>query len=173
VRQSVLGDTYHSEMVMVGVPNSPWSSDVKVFGKSEAYFRYTYNYRSFIENNANRRSQLYVGANDGMLHAFDADLNERWAFIPPSVIPLLRNMVGTTGLNPGSGTSNSIFSLDGPITVKDVYFYAEGKWKTVLMGGLGWAGNSYYALDVTDPDRPQHLFTFNNDTTNKVGLFWF
>ena len=172
VRQSVLGDTYHSEMVMVGVPNSPWSSDVKVFGKSEAYFRYTYDYSSFISNNASRRSQLYVGANDGMLHAFDADLNERWAFIPPSVIPLLRNMVGSTGLNPGSGTSNSIFSLDGPITVKDVYFYGEGKWKTVLMGGIGWAGNSYYALDVTDPDRPQHLFTINNDTTNKVVEYW-
>lgn len=172
VRQSVLGDTYHSEMVMVGVPNSPWSSDANVFGKSEAYFRYTHDYSTFIMNNANRRSQIYVGANDGMLHAFDVDLNERWAFIPPSVVPLLRNMVGTTGLNPGSGTSNSIFSLDGPITVKDVYYYAEGKWKTVLMGGLGWAGNSYYALDITDPDKPQHLFTINNDTSNKVVEYW-
>lgn len=171
-RTSVLGDTYHSEMVMVGAPNAPWSSDVKTFGKSEAYFRYQQNYMSFIDANASRRSQLYVGANDGMLHAFDADLNERWAFIPPSVIPMLRNMTGTKGLNSGSGTSNSIFSVDGPITVKDVYFYGEAKWKTVLMGGLGWGGNSYYALDITNPDAPQHLFTVNNDTTNKVINYW-
>ena len=172
VRSSVLGDTYHSEMVMVGVPNAPWSSDVTTFGKSEAYYRYLYNYPSFISANSTRRSQLYVGANDGMIHAFDADLNERWAFIPPSVMPLLRNEVGTKGLNAGSGTSNSIFSVDGPITVKDVYFYGQGVWKTVLMGGLGWGGNSYYALDITNPDAPQHLFTVNNDTTNQLINYW-
>lgn len=172
VRSSVLGDTYHSQMVLVGVPNAPWSSDVATFGKSEAYYRYNNGYTNFIASNAGRRSQLYVGANDGMLHAFDLDLNERWAFIPPSVLPLLRNETGTTGLNAGSGTSNSIFSVDGPITVKDVYFYGEGKWKTVLMGGLGWGGNSYYALDITNPDAPSHLFTVNNDTTNKVINYW-
>ena len=171
-RTSVLGDTYHSEMVMVGVPNAPWSSDVGTFGKSEAYYRYLHDYSSFIGANSSRRSQLYVGANDGMLHAFDADLNERWAFIPPSVAPMLRNEVGTKGLNAGSGTSNSIFSVDGPITVKDVYFYGQGVWKTILMGGLGWGGNSYYALDITNPDAPQHLFTVNNDTTNKLIDYW-
>ncbi len=172
VRSSVLGDTYHSEMVMVGAPDAPWSSDATTFGKSEAYFRYTHNYSSFITDNTNRRAQLYVGANDGMLHAFDTDLNERWAFIPPSVVPQLRNMTGTKGATAGTGTSNSIFTVDGPITVKDVYFYGEAKWKTVLMGGLGWGGNSYYAVDVTDPDAPKHLFTVNNDTTNKVINYW-
>ena len=173
VRTSVLGDTYHSEMVMVGAPNAPWSSDFNKFGKSEAYFRYTKGYSTFIANNASRRTQIYVGANDGMLHAFDLNLNERWAFIPPSVVPMLRNMAGDKGAGViGGGKSNSIFSVDGPITVKDVYFYGEAKWKTVLMGGLGWGGNSYYALDVTDPDAPMHLFTFNNDVTNKVINYW-
>lgn len=173
VRTSVLGDTYHSEMVMVGIPHAPWSSDVNKFGKTEAYFRYTKGYSTFIANNTSRRTQIYVGANDGMLHAFDLDLNERWAFIPPSVMPLLRNMAGDKGAGViGGGKSNSIFSVDGPITVKDVYFYGESKWKTVLMGGLGWGGNSYYALDVTDPDTPKHLFTFNNDVTNKVINYW-
>ena len=173
VRASVLGDTYHSEMVMVGAPNAPWSSDFNKFGKSEAYYRYTKGYSSFIANNASRRTQIYVGANDGMLHAFDQNLNERWAFIPPSVVPMLRNMAGDKGAGViGGGKSNSIFTVDGPITVKDVYFYGENKWKTVLMGGLGWGGNSYYALDVTDPDEPQHLFSVNNDVTNKVVNYW-
>lgn len=171
-RSSVLGDTYHSEMVMVGVPNAPWSSDANMFGKSEAYYRFQRGYSEFIADNANRRPQLYVGSNDGMVHAFDMDLEERWAFIPPSVAPLLRNMTGAKGVaaNGGDGKSNSIFSVDGPITVKDVYL--EGKWKTVLMGGLGWGGNSYYALDITNPDAPQHLFTVNNDVSNKVINYW-
>ncbi len=172
VRTSVLGDTYHSEMVLVGVPNAPWSSDVNMFGKSEAYYRYTNGYSNFISNNSARRSQLYVGANDGMLHAFDTDLNERWAFIPPSVLPILRNMTGNKGVAAGGGTSNSIFSVDGPIAVKDVYFEAQGVWKTVLMGGLGWGGNSYFALDITNPDAPQHLFTVNNDVANKLINYW-
>ena len=171
-RSSVLGDTYHSEMVMVGVPNAPWSSDANMFGKSEAYYRFMHGYSNFIAANAGRRAQIYVGANDGMLHAFDMDLEERWAFIPPSVVPMLRNMTGTMGIaaNGGDGKSNSIFSVDGPITVKDVFL--EGKWKTVLMGGLGWGGNSYYALDITNPDAPQHLFTVNNDVSNKVINYW-
>lgn len=171
-RSSVLGDTYHSEMVMVGVPHAPWSSDANMFGKSEAYYRFINSYSDFIVANANRRSQIYVGANDGMLHAFDLDLEERWAFIPPSVVPMLRNMTGSKGVaaNGGDGKSNSIFSVDGPITVKDVYL--EGRWKTVLMGGLGWGGNSYYALDITNPDAPQHLFTVNNDVSNKVINYW-
>ena len=172
VRASVLGDTYHSEMLLVGVPNAPWSSDINTFGKSEAYYRYTKGYGDFISNNSARRSQLYVGANDGMLHAFDTDLNERWAFIPPSVVPMLRNMTGNKGVGAGGGTSNSIFSVDGPITVKDVYFTGEAKWKTVLMGGLGWGGNSYYALDITDPDLPKHLFTVSNDVANKAINYW-
>uniref|UniRef100_B1XUC9 Tfp pilus assembly protein tip-associated adhesin PilY1-like protein n=1 Tax=Polynucleobacter necessarius subsp. necessarius (strain STIR1) TaxID=452638 RepID=B1XUC9_POLNS len=76
-RDSVLGDTYHSEMVMVGVPNAPWSSDANMFGKSEAYYRFMHGYSEFIAANANRRSQTYVGSNDGMVHAFDLDLEER------------------------------------------------------------------------------------------------
>ncbi len=171
-RVSVLGDTYHSEMVAVGVPNAPWSSDASMFGRSEAYFRYTKGYASFVESNAARRTQIYVGANDGMLHAFDTGLNERWAFIPPPVMPMLRNMMSATGATAGTGTSNSIFSVDGPITVKDVYFYKEGVWKTVLMGGLGWGGNGYYALDITNPDAPKHLFSINNDVANKVVNYW-
>lgn len=171
-RDSVLGDTYHSEMVMVGAPNAHWSSDTNMFGKSEAYYRFLNGYSEFVSANANRRPQLYVGSNDGMFHAFDADLEERWSFIPPSVVPMLRNMTGSKGnaTNGGDGKSNSSFSVDGPITIKDVYL--EGKWKTVLMGGLGWGGNSYYALDITNPDAPQHLFTVNNDVSNKVINYW-
>lgn len=172
VRPSVLGDTFHSEIIWVGAPNATWTSDTNNFIKSDAYFRYTKNYADFVSANASRRNQLYVGANDGMLHAFDEDLNERWAFIPPSVLPNLRQMIGVKGTGAGTGSSNSIYGVDGPITVRDVFFYGEEKWKTVLIAGLGWGGSSYFALDITDPDNPKHLFTFNNDIPNKSIQYW-
>ena len=169
-RPSILGDTFHSEMVLVGAPNDPVSASAAK--TTEAYYRYQKDYTSFVTTNQSRRKQFYVGANDGMLHAFDENLNERWAFIPPSVLNKLRDMMGTTGSFAGNGRSNSAYNVDGPITVKDVYIAAEKKWKTILMGGLGYGGKSYYVLDITDPDKPLHLFTFNHDLTRKRVEFW-
>ena len=172
VRSSVLADTFHSELVMVGPPSAAYTTDSSILGKTEAYYRGKNNYLSFMASNALRRKQLYVGANDGMLHAFDENLNERWAFIPPSVLSHLREMVAIKGTGPFFGTSNTVFNVDGPITYKDIYSVTEGKWKTILMGGLGYGGKSYYALDITDPDKPSHLFTVQNDATNKLVIYW-
>ena len=168
----VLGDTFHSEIVFVGAPKAEYSSDSVNFGKSESYFRFVNGYAAFSEGNKSRRPQIYVGANDGMLHAFDEDLNERWAFIPPSVTPKLRNMLGVYSSIAGKGKSNSVFNVDGPIAVKDIYIHATKEWKTVLVGGLGYGGKSYYVLDITDPDDPQHMFTISNNDTNKTVNYW-
>ena len=171
-RESILGDTFHSEMVAVGPPSAGYSSDVVNFGKSESYFRYVNGYAEFSMRNKSRRTQIYVGANDGMLHAFDEDLNERWAFVPPSVIPKLRDMLGEVSSTRGGGKSNSVFNVDGPIIVKDVYIHTTKEWKTVLVGGLGYGGKSYYVLDITDPDDPQHMFTIANNDANKTVNYW-
>ena len=172
VRDSILGDTFHSEIVFVGAPQAGYSSDSENFGKSESYFRFVNGYGIFSEANRSRRQQIYVGANDGMLHAFDEDLNERWAFVPPSVTPKLRNMLGVYSSTVGSGKSNSVFNVDGPIAVKDIYIHATKEWKTVLVGGLGYGGKSYYVLDITDPDDPQHMFTISNNDANKTVNYW-
>jgi type IV pilus assembly protein PilY1 len=107
-----------------------------------------------------------------MLHAFDEDLNERWAFVPPSVTSKLRDMLGEVSSTRGRGKSNSVFNVDGPIAVKDIYIHATKEWKTVLVGGLGYGGKSYYVLDITDPDDPQHMFTISNNDTNKTVNYW-
>jgi len=169
-RPSILGDTFHSEMVLVGPPNDNVSASAAK--TTEAYYRYEKKYATFVSSNKDRRKQFYVGANDGMLHAFDEDLNERWAFIPPSVLNKLRDMMGTVGYSAGMGQTNSVFNVDGPITVKDVYIEKEKAWKTILMGGLGYGGKSYYVLDITNPDKPIHLFTLNNDISRRVIEFW-
>jgi len=169
-KPSILGDTFHSEIVLVGTPNDPVSGSAPK--TSEAYYRSQKSYASFVSTHQDRRKQFYVGANDGMLHAFDEDLNERWAFIPPSLLNKLRNMTGTVGSSPGQGKTNSSYFVDGPITVKDVYIESEKKWKTILMGGLGYGGKGYYVLDITNPDIPLHLFSFNHDVTRRLVEFW-
>ncbi|MBT4828525.1 MAG: hypothetical protein HON82_08135, partial [Candidatus Marinimicrobia bacterium] len=174
VRGSYLGDTFHSDLTYVGAPDGSLSSSNS---KTEAYFRNANGYAGFKETHKDRPERLYVGSNDGMLHAFDKNLNEVWAFIPPSVLPMLRGLVSENAYpagGPGSpaGKSNTKWLVDGPIIVKDVYINATSEWKTILVGGLGWGGKSYYVLDITDAWDPQHLFTVNNDEKNKQINYW-
>ncbi len=58
-------------------------------------FKYTdAGYAAFVAANANRKAVVYVGANDGMLHAFDATSDsaavdpgaELWAYVPSFVV---------------------------------------------------------------------------------------
>jgi hypothetical protein len=160
LRKSLLADTFHSDLVYVGPPVGSLSSSNS---KTEAYFRNANGYAAFKETYKDRPNRLYVGANDGMLHAFDQDLNEIWAFIPPSVLPKLPGLMGKAG----TGKTNTKWLVDGPIIVKDVYINATSEWKTILVGGLGWGGTGYYVLDITDAYAPEHLFTVNNDVKNK------
>jgi type IV pilus assembly protein PilY1 len=54
--------------------------------------------------------------------------------------------------------------------VKDIQ--VNGVWRTVLFAGLRQGTHSYFALDITDPDNPSHLFTFAYDKFNDVVSFW-
>ena len=163
MRQSFLGDTFHSDLVYVGAPSAATSAS-GIY--TEAYFRGRNGYAAFKDTHKNREGRLYVGANDGMLHAFDKDLNHLWGFIPPSVLPKLRRMEGL------AGQSVTQWLVDGPIVVKDVFIKATSEWKTLLIGGMGWGGKGYYVLDITDAYNPKHLFTFDNDYKNKQVSYW-
>ena len=81
-------------------------------------------------------------------------------------------MLGVYSNTKGEGKSNSVFNVDGPISVKDIYIHASKEWKTVLIGGLGYGGKSYYVLDITDPDEPKHMFTISNNDDNKTVNYW-
>jgi len=165
-----MADIYHSRAVVVGPP-SAYTSDA-ANNKSEAWYRATNGYKTFKSGNAcgiacsNRPEIVYVGSNSGMLHAFDSTTGEeRWAFVPPSMLPGLRNVI-----SPESGKSLSIYGVDGSPVVKDVYF--DGSWKTVLMAGLRQGGHSYFALDITNSDDPKHLFTFDYNSLTDTVRYW-
>ncbi len=130
----VLGDIIHSTPVVVGEP---------------AGFIPTEEFRDFYEMNKFRRKMVYVGANDGMIHAFDADDGEEvWAFVPKFALPKFEAMAD-------SGYCHT-YTCDQTVTVKDIQ--VENVWRTVLMSGGREGGGSIFALDITDPVNPEVLW---------------
>jgi type IV pilus assembly protein PilY1 len=119
-------------------------------------FKYRDNgYLGFLAANQSRGGTVYVGANDGMLHAFNADTGaERWAYVPALIIPELHKLADA------DYATNHRYYVDGTLSVGDVYDASRSTWMTVLIGGLGAGGKGYFALDITDPDAPRALWEF-------------
>jgi len=118
-------------------------------------------YADFKNRNADRAARIYTAANDGMLHAFDKEGNEAWAYVPRAVMPNLYRLADANYVN------NHIWTVDGSPVVGDVYERAstgssDGSWRTILVGGLNGGGRSYYALDVTSPNDPRVLWEFSD-----------
>lgn len=129
-RSHTLGDIVDSNPLFVGAPNGPYQDP---------------SYINFELAQQNRKSMLYVGANDGMLHAFDPITgNEKFAYVPNGVFTKLINLTKPTY------NQNHQFFVDGSPTEGDVQF-SDSSWHSILVGGLNAGGNSVYALDVTNP----------------------
>lgn len=87
-------------------------------------------------------NSVYVGANAGMLHAFNADTGaELFSYIPNGAI-------GQMGLLLARNYQHRYF-VDGQINVTDAVI--NGNWGTVLLGNMGRGGRSVFAINVTDP----------------------
>ena len=133
-------------------------------------------YEAYRYDNRDRSRILLVGANDGMLHAFDAgspisggtrDLNcnlpfntgtgeERWAFVPPDMLPRLKDLLDLHQ-----------YTVDGNVMLRDVWVDANGdrtkqkaEFHTVAIFSERAGGTQYVALDVTNVDAPVMLWTF-------------
>lgn len=140
-----LGDIFHSTPVLVSPPflSSTDSS-----------------YNTFKTTNASRTPFLLVGANDGMLHAFqESNGNELWAFIPPDQLADLKSLA--------NASSQHQFYVDSSPIVADVK--TGGAWKTIALFGTRRGGHNYYALNVTTPSSPAYLWSF---TDSKMGETW-
>lgn len=136
-----LGDIVNSEAVFVG--------------KSLLSYTDT-DYDTLQAKAATRTRAVYVGANDGMLHAFNADTGaELWAYVPQASLPNMYKLADKQ-----YGTQHQYFA-DGTAVVQDVY--VGSKWVTMLVAGMGAGGRSYYAIDVTDPDDPKPMWEFTDD----------
>ena len=91
-----------------------------------------------------RRRMLYLGANDGLLHAFDARTgSELFAYLPQALLHAAA-ATASTHYSPGP-------LLDGAAATAEVL--TLGRWKTVLVSAMGGGAQGVFALDITDPAR--------------------
>jgi type IV pilus assembly protein PilY1 len=161
LREWKLGDIFHSNPVIVGEP-SRFFIDGGFSGVG-----------GFYQANKDRTKVIFVGANDGMLHAFNASTgDEVWGFITNSLLKNLLSMVST-----------HTYYVDSSPKVADVWFDSNGdniksagEWRTLLVCGLRKGGKTYFALNITDTLNPIYLWEFPKSTDSatlaKVGQSW-
>ena len=128
---TVLGDIINSSPNYVGPPSADYFDDFEAVA-----------YSGFADTWRTRAPTIFVGANDGMLHAFDAASgDEKFAYVPNLVMSSLSTLT--------AAPYNHRYNVDGSPAVGDV-FYA-GAWHTLLVSGLRAGGTGLFALDVTNP----------------------
>lgn len=146
--EGLLGDIINSSPVYVGPP--------RAFNRDQSPYPIDDLYSEFSANANARRQVVYVGANDGMLHGFDAETGaEVMAYVPNVII------------DASNEYSNKLTSFTSPFYLHDYYVDLSPRlndvymrpstsdskqWMTTLVGGLGAGGKGYFALNVTDPD---------------------
>jgi type IV pilus assembly protein PilY1 len=182
-RPWLLGDIFHSNPVVVGTP---------------ALYLIDPSYKAFETAYATRKQAIYAGANDGFLRAF---LSGIWnaAATPPGYdhgtgeeLFGFMPWVGRQNAKdlPNDSGSRDVYFVDGSPSVTDAWFYTSpttaakmangSEWHTVIVGGLRQGGETYYALDVTDPDDlsyPDYLWEFPSENApasikDYVGQTW-
>ncbi|MFT6579284.1 MAG: type IV pilus assembly protein PilY1 [Zhongshania sp.] len=157
-RSVILGDIVNSDPFFVGVNEN--------YGFTKLPGTEGSSYASFLTSKASRMPMIYVGANDGMLHGFNAATGvEKFAYVPVSAYPRLAALTE-------DGYSHT-YIVDGSPRVLDAYI--DGNWKSILVGSTAAGGRAVFALDVTDPSNlgaSSLLWEFAtaSDATDKLGV---
>jgi len=145
-RSHLLGDIVDSDPLYIGTASGPYMADSS--------------YQTFAAGTTSREPMIYVGANDGMLHAVDAATGqEKFAFVPNGVFSNLNTLTSST-----YNLAHRFF-VDGSPSAGDVKFN-DNSWHTVLVGGLNDGGQSIYALDVTNPSA------ITNESNLSSSVLW-
>jgi type IV pilus assembly protein PilY1 len=179
-RDGVLGDIVDSSPAWVGPPTSPYALKWKnryIGTDALPENAATQSYSSFQKLEQSRLNVVYVGANDGFLHAFESgsqdsngnvvtttsagastpnDGAEVLAYMPGAVLQAIHQYSTNPTLEPAAASvdyANSLYThnfyVDAPPGTGDLFY--GGVWHTWLVGGLGAGGSSIYALDITNP----------------------
>ncbi len=143
-RQWIMGDVLHSKPYVVN------------------YAAYTMSSSNESDCDKNK-TIIYVGSNDGMLHAFrDCDGSEAWAFIPPDLLSNLRFM---TAPNHTYFADSSVAAYiydknhNGTIDSDDKVFLIFGVRRGGGVMDTSPTTGSYYALDVSAWDNASKMPT--------------
>ncbi len=169
---SVIGDIVNS--------NPIYSSEKADFGGAYSSFPgYTAFAKQFDtrvgQGGTKRTRAIFVGANDGMLHAFNADSaangggSELFAYVPSMIYGNLASL-SQQSYNVAGGHK---YFVDGSPFISDVNLGTASSlnWKTVLIGSLGAGGAGFFALDVTRPEiftKANVLWEFTASDANRT-----
>ena len=158
-REATMGDALESTPSFVAAP---------VFQYSDP------GYSNFVAAQSGRLGTVYVGTNDGMLHAFSAQAEgggtippgtERWAYVPSMVIPNMWKLADKDYANRHTNYVNGSPAVSD-ICTANCTDSVTAVWRTILVGGLNAGGRGYYALDITDPATPTLLWEFTTTAGN-------
>ncbi|MBV1907631.1 MAG: cadherin-like domain-containing protein [Pseudomonadales bacterium] len=145
----LIGDIVHSAPIYVGAPRARHRDQ-------EPFPQGTDLYSDYFNSKSSRAGMVYVGANDGMLHAFSADTgDEAFAYIPNKFLDTTQNYANALD-ELSSVTYSHKFFTDLTPSIEDVFMpesklSATRSWNTVLVSGLGAGGKGLYALNVNSP----------------------
>lgn len=177
-----LADIYNSSPIIVPAPmdgGCTTIAGVETWDEMPGYCAYKAAHK-------NRKTMVYIGTNGGMIEAIaaghpakDAVLAadgttvltpavpeesggyEKWGYIPNNALGKLSEL-----------KEGHRFLMDLPINSAEVdtsVGHDGTEWKTMLIAGQRRGGNSYTALDITDPDNPQPMWEF---THSNLGQTW-
>ena len=167
-RTNPLLDMEHSGLTVVTGPSASYSDS---------------DYTAFKTTNASRDVVVYIQSNGGILHAFDYDTGvEKWGFIPPNVLHFNRlarlRFPFDDGVNPANPTATPamsdktfpVYVLDGSVVAEDVKLSTG--YATVVLGLLGNGGSGMYAMNITNPSKPQFLWAIENQMSYNQGIVY-
>ncbi|MFO1259223.1 MAG: PilC/PilY family type IV pilus protein [Gammaproteobacteria bacterium] len=129
-RSSIMGDVIHSGSVYVGPPKALYTDPY---------------YLNFKNTYKNRTPMIFVGANDGMLHGFNANTGAEMVAYVPAHPAIWSNLQSLT-----KDSYTHRYFVDETPAVADYLPSGSTNWRTVLASGLGLGGQGVFALDITD-----------------------
>lgn len=177
-KEWLLGAIDHSVPAVATPPGKPgWYYGTAITSDERQSFD------TFLQTYVERQTVVYVGARDGMLHAFDAG-KFRWGDNNATGVKEHRGYFLWEGdpSAPDYGTGEELWAfipanllpriknnllqgddqayVDASPALSDVYI--DGQWKTVLLCAEGNGGDTVFCLDVTDPTSPSFLWEFSD-----------
>ena len=119
---------------------------------------------------ANPEVVVYTATNDGFLHAIDGETGaELWSFIPKQLLTNLKRLF----FDPGSkykqyGIDGNVVPIMKDVDLDGVIEPSDGDFVQIIFG-MRRGGYTYFALDVTNKNAPELLWT---KTLPEMGESW-
>ncbi len=136
-RAFILGDIVNSNPTVVGPAIDYGYAKLPNTAIANSYLAYL--------NQKRERGEglVFIGANDGMLHAFsESNGKEVFAYIPHAVLPIISQLARKDYAHR--------YFVDGPTTQRD--FHDGTAWRTALVASAGAGAKSVFAIDATTND---------------------